>query len=56
MNKFWTWLLLTISVMASSRHSAPTGDQASGVMLAAVSVDARLFRIPRPRIFLDTEL
>jgi hypothetical protein len=45
MNKFWTWLLLTISVMASSRHSVPTGDQASGVMLAAVSVDARLFRM-----------
>ena len=45
MNKFWTWLLLTISVMASSRHSVPTRDQASGVMLAAVSVDARLFRM-----------
>jgi len=45
MNKFWMWLLLTISVMASSRHSVPTRDQASGVMLAAVSVDARLFRM-----------
>jgi hypothetical protein len=39
MNNFWTWLLLTVSVMASS-HSVPTPAQGSGVMLAAVSRDA----------------
>ena len=45
LNNFWTSLLLTISVMASSQHSVSTPGQASGVMLAAVSPDARLFRM-----------
>ncbi len=42
MNNFWTWLLLTLSVMASSQHSVPTPAQGSEVMLAAVSRDARM--------------
>ena len=45
MNNFWAWLLLTISVMASSQHSVPTPVQDSGVMLAAVSRDVRVFRM-----------
>jgi hypothetical protein len=40
MNNFWTWLLLTVSVMTLS-HSMPTPTQrSSGVMLVAVSRDA----------------
>jgi hypothetical protein len=46
MNDFWTWLLLTVSVMASLQHSVPTPAQGPGVMLAAVSRDShRLFGI-----------
>jgi hypothetical protein len=39
MNNFWAWLLLT--VVASSQHSVPTPAQDPGVVLAAVSRDAR---------------
>jgi hypothetical protein len=42
MNNSWAWLLLTVSVVASSQHSVPTSDQRSDVMLAAVSRDARM--------------
>jgi len=42
MNNSWAWLLLTVSVMASSQHSVPTSAQRSDVMLAAVSRDAHM--------------
>lgn len=41
MNNIWTWLLL-VSLMASSQQPMPTSSHGSGVMLAAVSPDARM--------------
>src|SRR5215472_12013902 len=41
MNNFWTWLVTGVCLTASS-HSVPNPAQDSGIMLAAVSRDARM--------------
>ena len=42
MNNVWTWFVLAVSLLALSQNSVPTSAPDSGVIIAAVSRDARM--------------
>src|SRR6266481_1969008 len=42
MNNVWTWFLLAAFLLAPSHQSTPTPSHDSGVMLAAISFNARM--------------